>query len=61
MNHKDAVYVRSHYSTMTVAFANDVTHQDEVLLIFCASSGGRLNARVGGLKHEEVSAYDGLR
>lgn len=61
LNHKDAVYVRSHYGTMTVSLANDLPHPDEIALIFCASSGGRLNARVGGLKHEEVSVFDGLR
>ena len=61
MNHKDAIYVRSHYGAMTVTLANDVPHADEVALIFCAASRGRLNARVGGLKHEDVSAYDGLK
>jgi hypothetical protein len=25
-------------------------------VIFCIASGGRLNARVGGLTHEEVAA-----
>jgi hypothetical protein len=29
---------------------------DEIAIIFCASSGKRLNARVGGLTHEEVEA-----
>ena len=61
LNHKDAIYVRSHYGAMTVTLSNDIPHQDEVALIFCASNRGRLNARVGGLRHEEVSAFDGLR
>lgn len=61
MNHKDAVYVRSHYGTMTVTLSNDVPLPDEIVLIFCAASGGRLNARVGGLRHEDVSVFDGLR
>lgn len=61
MNHKDAVYVRSHYGAMTVTLSNDVPHPDEIALIFCATNRGRLNARVGGLKHEEVSTFDGLR
>lgn len=61
MNHKDAVYVRSHYGAMTVTLSNDVPHPDEIALIFCASNGGRLNARVGGLKHEDVVGVDGLR
>ena len=53
--------MRSHYGTMTVTLANDVPHPDEVALIFCATSGGRLNARVGGLTHEDVKGTDGLR
>ena len=61
LNHKDAVYVRSHYGTMTVTLSNDVPHADEVAIIFCATSGGRLNARVGGLKHGDVTGLDGLR
>lgn len=61
LNHKDAVYVRSHYGTMSVMMANDIPHPDEVALIFCATSGGRLNARVGGLAHEDVKGRDGLR
>lgn len=61
LNHKDAVYVRSHYGAMTVMLANDVPHSDEIALIFCAASGGRLNARVGGLRHEDVIGQDGLR
>lgn len=61
LNHKDAVYVRSHYGTMTIAPANDIPRPDEIALIFCATSGGRLNARVGGLRHEDVEGRDGLR
>ncbi|ERK16287.1 hypothetical protein L579_4195 [Pantoea sp. AS-PWVM4] len=55
MNHKDDVYVRSHYDGMTVSIAG-CPQADEVALIFCASSGKRLNWRVGGLTHEEVMA-----
>lgn len=61
MNHKDAVYVRSHYGAMTVTLSNDIPHADEIALIFCAANRGRLNARVGGLRHEDVSAFDGLK
>jgi len=55
MNHKDDVYVRSHYDGMTVQIPNG-PKADEIALIFCASSRGRLNWRVGGLTHEEVVA-----
>ncbi|WP_137388510.1 amino acid synthesis family protein [Rhodoligotrophos defluvii] len=55
MNHKDDVYVRSHYDGMTLALA-DTPLPDEIAVIFCVASRGRLNARVGGLTHEEVMA-----
>jgi hypothetical protein len=55
MNHKDDVYVRSHYDGMTIALA-DTPMPDEIALIFCIANRGRLNARVGGLTHDEVVA-----
>jgi hypothetical protein len=55
MNHKDDVYVRSHYDGMTVVLP-DAPMPDEVALIVCLANRGRLNARVGGLTHEEVMA-----
>jgi hypothetical protein len=55
MNHKDDVYVRSHYDGMTVCVGG-APQADEIAIIFCASSGKRLNWRVGGLTHEEVVA-----
>jgi hypothetical protein len=55
MNHKDDVYVRSHYDGMSVVLP-DGPMPDEVAVIFCVANRGRLNARVGGLTHEEVAA-----
>ena len=55
MNHKDEVYVRSHYDGMSVVLP-DAPLPDEVAVIFCIANGGRLNARVGGLTHEEAMA-----
>ena len=55
MNHKDDVYVRSHYDGMSVVVP-DAPQPDEVAVIFCIANGGRLNARVGGLTHDEVMA-----
>lgn len=54
MNHKDDVYVRSHYDGMTITLQG-TPMPDEIAIIFCLSSHGRINARVGGLTHEEVS------
>ena len=55
MNHKDDVYVRSHYDGMTLVLP-DAPMPDEVAVIFCLANRGRLNARVGGLTHEDVVA-----
>jgi hypothetical protein len=53
MNHKDDIYVRSHYDGMSLVLP-DVPLPDEIAIIFCLANRGRLNARVGGLTHEEV-------
>lgn len=55
MNHKDDVYVRSHYDGMTITLQG-TPMPDEIAIIFCLVSNGRINARVGGLTHEEVAA-----
>lgn len=55
MNHKDDVYVRSHYDGMSIVLP-DAPMPDEVAVIFCVANRGRLNARVGGLTHDEVVA-----
>ena len=53
MNSIDDVYIRSHYGTMSLALP-DAPLPDEIALIFCFATGGRLNARVGGLTIEDV-------
>jgi hypothetical protein len=55
MNHRDDVYVRSHYDGMSIVLP-DAPMPDEVAVIFCLANRGRLNARVGGLTHEAVAA-----
>jgi hypothetical protein len=57
--HKDALYVRSHYDTVSVTF-NDAPSRDEVLVVWAFATRGRLNARLGGLKASEVKGLDGL-
>ncbi len=51
--HKDALYVRSHYDTMSVSF-DDAPNRDEVILCWAFATRGRLNARLGGLKAEDA-------
>ena len=58
--HKDALYVRSHYDTISVTFT-DSPAPDEVVVAVAVATRGRLHARLGGLKHEDVIGKDGLR
>lgn len=51
--HKDALYVRSHYDTMSVSF-DDAPNRDEVIVCWVFATRGRLNARLGGLKAEDA-------
>jgi hypothetical protein len=57
--HKDALYVRSHYDTFPLSFG-DAPNPDEILVIFEAATRGRLHARLGGLKAEDVEGKDGM-
>jgi hypothetical protein len=59
MNCKDALYVRSHYDGMTLMLP-DAPMPDEIALILCLANRGRLNARVGGLRYEELKGENGL-
>lgn len=58
--HKDALYVRSHYDTMTLTL-HDAPMPQEIAVIFCAATRGRLHARLGGIAAEEIVGEDGLR
>jgi hypothetical protein len=57
--HKDALYVRSHYDTITVSFG-DAPRADEVVIAFAFATRGRLHARLGGIAADEVVGADGL-
>lgn len=58
--HKDALYVRSHYDTLSLSFG-DAPAMDEVLIVFAAATGGRVHARLGGLDANKIEGEDGLR
>ncbi|OYO27609.1 amino acid synthesis family protein [Janthinobacterium sp. PC23-8] len=53
--HKDELYVRSHYDTLTVLFP-DAPNADEVVIAFAFATRGRLHARLGGIKAADVAA-----
>jgi hypothetical protein len=44
---------------MTVVLP-DAPLPNEVAVIFCAANRGRINARVGGLKYQDIKGQDGL-
>jgi hypothetical protein len=56
---KDALYVRSHYNAMTFTLS-DGPMPDEIAVIFAVANRGRINARVGGITHEDMQGKDGL-
>jgi len=58
--HKDALYVRSHYDTMTIYFG-DAPSPREIVVIFAVATRGRLHARLGGLAANDIRGIDGLR
>lgn len=57
--HKDALYVRSHYDTVSVTFT-DSPGPDEVVVAIAVATRGRLHARLGGLKADDIIGKDGL-
>ena len=58
--HKDALYVRSNYDTISIGFG-DAPRPDEVVIAFAFASRGRLHARLGGIAESEIRGNDGLR
>jgi hypothetical protein len=58
MNHRHDVYVRSHYDGMSLVLPG-TPMPDEIALIFCVATRGRINARVGGMTHDEAMARRG--
>jgi hypothetical protein len=58
--HKDALYVRSHYDTISVTFT-DAPGPDEVVIAMAVATRGRLHARLGGPRTADIIGQDGLR
>jgi hypothetical protein len=58
--HKDALYVRANYDTVTVTFP-DGPNPAEVMVLMAVATRGRLHARLGGLREADIQARDGLR
>jgi hypothetical protein len=53
--YKDEVYVRSHYDAITLTLP-DAPRPDEIVIIAAVATGGRVNARVGGMTVADVQS-----
>ena len=60
VTHINASYVRSHFDAMEVGIP-DAPRADEMVLALVMTTGGRVHARVGGLKASEIAVFDGQR
>ncbi len=60
ITHLDASYVRSHFDAVEVRVPG-APRADELVLVLAMTTGGRVHARVGGLRKEDVKGLDGLR
>jgi hypothetical protein len=60
LTHINASYVRSHFDAFEVG-VTDAPRADEIALVLVMTNGGRIHARVGGLKASDIKGEDGLR
>lgn len=60
LGYKDAVFVCSHWDTITVHVPG-APRRDELVVIGVVTDGGRPGARVPGLTIKEVAVFDGQR
>lgn len=57
--HKRALFVRSHYDTLTFSVP-DAPRPQEIVMIAALSGGARVHERLGGLRQEDAVKGDGL-
>ena len=60
LTHINASYVRSHFDAIEMRVPG-APHADEIIVILAMSTGPRVHARVGGLKAQDISQWNGLR
>jgi hypothetical protein len=60
LTHINASYVRGHFDAIEVRVSG-APRADEIVFILAMSRGGRVHQRVGGLKINEISRWDGQR
>ena len=60
IHHRTAAYVRSHFDSVEVRVA-DAPRPNELVFILAMTCGGRVHERMGGMKLNEISKFDGQR
>ena len=60
LTHVTASYVRGHFDAMEVHVPG-APAADELVFVLVMATGERIHQRVGGLRPEQISKYDGLR
>ncbi|MEK8047498.1 amino acid synthesis family protein [Ideonella margarita] len=60
LHHVNAAYVRSHFNAMEVGL-QDGPRPDEILFALVMADGGRIHARLGGLRADQIAVHDGQR
>jgi hypothetical protein len=60
IHHRNAAYVRSHFDGIT-CIVPDAPAPEEILFALAMTTGGRPHARLGGLRQEDIAAWDGQR
>lgn len=60
IGHINAAYVRSHFDAMEVGMP-DGPRPDEIVFALVMTCGPRIHDRMGGLRADDIKAWDGLR
>jgi len=60
VTHINACYVRSHFGAVEVGVPGS-PQADEMVLILVMTTGARIHERVGGLRADQISVWDGQR
>jgi amino acid synthesis protein len=60
VHHVHAAYVRSHFSGIEIG-VQDAPRPDEIVYALAMATGGRIHARAGGLRADQITGIDGNR
>jgi len=60
LTHVTASYVRGHFDAIEV-YVPGAPKSDELVFVLAMTTGARIHQRVGGLRPDQISKFDGLR